>query len=87
MADQVPCDASRTDARAIVGRPRRWPRSIRPRSRALVVQLARNDTPHSIARVAGYRQLHVDGVGHRINLAGSDEIERLLRGFHHGIES
>ncbi|KQU67886.1 hypothetical protein ASE08_17935 [Rhizobacter sp. Root16D2] len=93
VADQVLSDVRHTDARTIVGMTEALA-AFDPAAAghcypgdALVVQQSRNDTPHSIARIAGYRQVHIDGAGHWIQLARPNEIEKLLRRFLDDIEA
>lgn len=93
VVEQVLSDVRRTDARTIVGLTKALadfdPSAAgqHDRADALVVQQSRNDTPYSIARCAGYRQVNVDGAGHWIQLARPQEVEALLRGFLAGIRS
>jgi len=92
VVDQVLSDVRHTNGRTIVGMTEALaafdPAAAgqRYRGAALVVQQSRNDTPHSIAQIAGYRQVHIDGAGHWIQLARPDEIEKLLRGFVEAVE-
>lgn len=48
---------------------------------ALVVQDSHSDTTFSLARIAGMRQVPVEGVGHWIQLAQPETVEALLRQF------
>jgi pimeloyl-ACP methyl ester carboxylesterase len=85
VVEQVLSDVRSTDARTIIGMTEALaafdPAAADRRFEgdALVVQQSRSDTPHAIARIAGYPQVHVDGAGHWIHLARPGRVEELLR--------
>jgi pimeloyl-ACP methyl ester carboxylesterase len=93
VVEQVLSDVRSTDARTIIGMTEALaafdPSTADRRFEgdAMVVQQSRNDTPHAIARIAGYPQVHVEGAGHWIHLARPGRVVELLRQLPEKIEA